>query len=132
MVKLALYLESDHQGNLQALIGNLEFSKNIQTLRAFCTLILYKVRPDQTNMVVFFWYLVKSDAIQSTLLYSSLHWTSHSLHYTSTTRPCITGHPVYLKETFQIKYKKNQNLLIFILIFDNISLNIYYYLTISI
>ena len=54
---------------------------------------LFYVQPDQINMAVVFWYLVKSDL--SSVRYSTrIHWTSHVLQRTRNTRPCITGHPV--------------------------------------
>ena len=49
------------------------------------------IQPDQIDIAVVVWYLVKSGA----LLNSSVHWTSHILQGTSNTRPCLTGHPVY-------------------------------------
>ena len=52
---------------------------------------IYKTRPDQYGRV--FLYLVKSD-VQCTLLYSSVHSTSHVFQCNRNTRPCITGHPV--------------------------------------
>ena len=54
---------------------------------------LFYVQPDQINMAVVFWYLVKSDL--SSVRYSPrIHWTSHVLQGTRNTRPCLTGHPV--------------------------------------
>ena len=58
-------------------------------------------QPDQVNMAVLFWYLVKSDAsvrIRTVypIVYSTLYirWTRHVIQGTRTTRQCITGHPV--------------------------------------
>ena len=47
-------------------------------------------RYNQINIAVFFCYLVKIDATVSSLLYSSVHWTSHVLQGARNTRPCIT------------------------------------------
>ena len=78
------------------------------------------LQPDQINMTVLFWYLVKRDANVRMLLYSKtrpdkrgrvvlvpckkwpvsvgyctlVHWTSHFLQGTINTRLCITVHPV--------------------------------------
>ena len=55
--------------------------------------------PDQINMAVLFWYLVKSvfNMFATALWqYSSVHWTSHVLQGNRNTRPCITGHSVLL------------------------------------
>ena len=50
-----------------------------------------EVQPEQINMAVPFWYLVKSD---------TGHWKGHSLQGTRNTRPCLTGHPVLLFLSF--------------------------------
>ena len=49
------------------------------------------VQPDQINMTVFNWYLVKKKD-QSTLHYTQVHCTIHSLQGTGNTPPCISGH----------------------------------------
>ena len=48
------------------------------------------VQPNHINMAVLFLYLIT----MLTLLYSSVHCTSHVLQGTINTRPCMTGHPV--------------------------------------
>ena len=48
------------------------------------------IQGDQINMAVLFWYPVKV-----ALVYATVHWTSQVLQGTKTTRPCITGHPVW-------------------------------------
>ena len=51
------------------------------------------VQPDQMNMAVFFWHLVKSD-LSSVHSCTCVHWTSHFLQGIRNTRPYLTGHPV--------------------------------------
>ena len=51
---------------------------------------LLNLQPDQINMTVFFWYLVKSDL--SSIRYCTL--TSHFLQGKRKTRSCLNGHPV--------------------------------------
>ena len=55
-------------------------------------------------MAVFFLYFVKSDL--SSLRYRTrVHWTSHILQGTRKTRPCLTGHPVYMICYLDLKKK---------------------------
>ena len=51
---------------------------------------LQKVQPDQINMAVFFWYLVKSDS--SVCYCTHKHKTCLFIQGTRNTRPFITGH----------------------------------------
>ena len=51
------------------------------------------MQPDQVNMAMLFWYLVKSD-LSSVGYYTRVHWTSHLIQGTRNTRLCITGHSV--------------------------------------
>ena len=71
------------------------------------------VQPDQINMAVFFWQLVKSD-LSSLYVYSSVHWTIHFLQGSRNTRPCITGHPVFrldhAEDEVNRLHQENQNL----------------------
>ena len=48
---------------------------------------MYFKQPNQMNMAVFFWHLVKSDF--ASVRYCTL------VHGTRNKRPCINGHPVY-------------------------------------
>ena len=52
------------------------------------------VQGDQLNMVVFFWYPVKSD-LSSVHIHSSIRFTSHCLQGTRKPRPCLPGHPIH-------------------------------------
>ena len=61
------------------------------------------IQPDQINMAVLFWCLLKYDAIVFANLYSNVHWTSHVLQGTRNTRSCITGPTVYTPEGLYIK-----------------------------
>ena len=54
----------------------------------------FKVQPDQINIAMWFWYLVKRD-LPSVGYCTRVHRTSHCLHVTRKTRPCSTGHPVF-------------------------------------
>ena len=51
------------------------------------------IQPDQINMALFFWYLLKSD-LSSASYCTRVNWTSHFLQDTRNTRPCITDLPV--------------------------------------
>ena len=59
----------------------------------------WKKEPNQLNMAVFFWYLVKID-LSSTVyattyyIHTSVHWTSHFLQGTKNTRPCLSSRVV--------------------------------------
>ena len=56
---------------------------------------LLKLLPDQINMAVSFWYLVKVTLVNDVrILYRSVQWISHVLQVTRNTRPCLSGHPV--------------------------------------
>ena len=54
-----------------------------------------KVEPDQINMAVLFWYLVKSDvSVRYCTVATGLDNDMYVLQGTRTERPCITGHSV--------------------------------------
>ena len=78
------------------------------------------IQGDQLNMILCFWYLLKSD-LYSVHVYSIVHCTSHFLQGTRKTRPCLNGHPVvdvdpdfkpniveFLRDTFKISERKPQ------------------------
>ena len=52
------------------------------------------IQPDQKNMVVYIWYLVKSD-LSSVSYCTRVRWTGHFLQGTRKKRPCLTGHSVH-------------------------------------
>ena len=57
------------------------------------------LQPDQLNMTVFFWYLVRGDLAvvrYCTPIHVRVDWTNNFLQGIRNTRPCITGHPVVL------------------------------------
>ena len=51
------------------------------------------IQGDQLNMVMFFWYFVKSD-LSSIRCNTHVQWKSHFLQGTRLTRPCLPDHPV--------------------------------------
>ena len=57
-------------------------------------MIILVLQPDQINMAVFLWFLVKSD-LSSVGYCTRVNRISHFLQGTRITRPWITGHPVY-------------------------------------
>ena len=51
------------------------------------------VQPDQINMAVFFWFLIKNE-MSSVSYCIGIPWTIHFLQGTRDTRPCLTGHSI--------------------------------------
>ena len=54
-------------------------------------MILGEIQGDQLDIVVCFWYLVKSDQYTHR---THVHWTSRFLQGSRNTQLCVSGHPV--------------------------------------
>ena len=62
-------------------------NRTIHYRRSKFTSSIDYIQPDQINMAVFFWYLVKVD--------SPVYFTVHMYNGQCSTLPCLTGHPVF-------------------------------------
>ena len=66
------------------------------------------IQPDQINIAMFFWHLVKRN-LPSVRYCTTVHWKSQFLQGARNTRSCKTGHSVEQRSGKQVQHIENSS-----------------------